>query len=223
VISNHDIDRSYNRYGDGKNNDQIAKLMAAFYLTLRGTPIMYYGEELGMENHNPKRKEDVKDPQGITGWPSETGRDGERTPMQWSDAKNAGFSDTKPWLPVPPSYKTHNVATESKDPNSVLSIYRQVLAMRHKEPALVKGTYTALNEDDPNVLTYLRNDKNEAILVVLNMSNTPQKMKLNLAPQGYPSPKLSILLSTSQQPSSAAIAQSVDLPPFGALIAKVSK
>src|ERR1700736_634346 len=104
VISNHDIDRSYNRYGDGKNNDQIAKLMAAFYLTLRGTPIMYYGEELGMENNNPKRKEDVKDPQGVTGWPGEKGRDGERTPMQWSDAPNAGFSDAKPWLPVPPSY-----------------------------------------------------------------------------------------------------------------------
>jgi alpha-glucosidase len=223
VISNHDIDRSYNRYGDGKNNDQIAKLMAAFYLTLRGTPIMYYGEELGMENNNPKRKEDVKDPQGITGWPGERGRDGERTPMQWSDAKNAGFSETKPWLPVPPSYKTHNVATESKDPNAVLNVYRQVLAMRRKEPALVNGTYNALNEDDPNVLAYLRKDKNEAILVMLNMSNTPQKIRLNLAAQGYPSPKLSILLSTSQQPTSAATAESVVLPPFGAVIAKVSK
>ena len=61
-ISNHDIVRSYNRYGDGKHNDDIAKLMAALYLTLRGTPIMYYGEEIGMENNDPKRKEDVKDP-----------------------------------------------------------------------------------------------------------------------------------------------------------------
>src|ERR1700719_3812846 len=83
VISNHDIDRSYNRYGDGKHNEEIAKLMAAFYLTLRGTPIMYYGEELGMENNNAKTKEDVKDPQGKLGWPNEIGRDGERTPMQW--------------------------------------------------------------------------------------------------------------------------------------------
>ena len=197
--------------------------MAAFYLTLRGTPIMYYGEEIGMENNDPKRKEDVKDPQGVTGWPSEKGRDGERTPMQWSHAKNAGFSNAKPWLPVPPSYKTHNVATESKEPNSVLSVYRQVLAMRHKEPALINGTYTALNQDDPNVLAYLRKDKDQAIVVMLNMSNTPQNIKLTLAPQGYPSPKLSILLSTSQLPTSAATADSVDLPPFGAVIAKVSK
>jgi alpha-glucosidase len=223
VISNHDIDRSYNRYGDEKNNDQIAKLMAAFYLTLRGTPIMYYGEELGMENNNPKRKEDVKDPQGVTGWPGEKGRDGERTPMQWSDAPNAGFSDAKPWLPVPPSYKTHNVAAESKDSNSVLNVYRQVLAMRHKEPALVNGTYTALNEDDPNVLSYLRKHQDEAILVLLNMSNAPRKVKLNLESQGFTSPKLSVLLSTFQQPASAGTAEALELPPFGALIAKVTK
>src|ERR1700676_2755461 len=203
VISNHDMVRSYNRYGDGLHNDEIAKLMASLYLTLRGSPIMYYGEELGMQNNDPKRKEDVKDPQGITGWPGEIGRDGERTPMQWSDAKNAGFSTAKPWLPVPPAYKTHNVATESKDPNSILSVYRQLLAMRHNEPALVNGTYTALNEDDPNVLSYLRKDKNEAILVMLNMSNSPQKIKLNLAPQGFASSKLTVLLSTFQPPSAA--------------------
>jgi alpha-glucosidase len=221
VISNHDIDRSYNRYGDSNHNEEIAKLMAAFYLTLRGTPIMYYGEELGMENNNAKTKEEVKDPQGKLGWPNEIGRDGERTPMQWSDAANAGFGTAKPWLPVPPSYKTHNVAAESKDPNSVLSVYRQVLAMRHKEPALVNGTYTALNEDDPNVLSYLRKDKDEAILVMLNLSNAPQKVKLNLEPQGFMSPKLTVLLSTFQQP--AGTAETVELPPFGAIIAKVSK
>jgi alpha-glucosidase len=223
VISNHDIDRSYNRYGDGKHNEEIAKLMAAFYLTLRGTPIMYYGEELGMENNNAKSKEEVKDPQGKLGWPNEIGRDGERTPMQWSDAANAGFSNAKPWLPVPPSYKTHNVAAESKDPNSVLSVYRQVLATRHKEPALVNGTYTALNEDDPNVLAYLRKDKDEAILVMLNMSSSPQKVKLNLDPQGFASPKLSVLLSTFQRPASAGSAETIELAPFGALIAKVSR
>jgi alpha-glucosidase len=223
VISNHDMVRSYNRYGDGVHNDEIAKLMASLYLTLRGSPIMYYGEELGMQNNDPKRKEDVKDPQGITGWPGEIGRDGERTPMQWSDAKNAGFSNAKPWLPVPPNYKTHNVAAESKDPNSILSVYRQLLTMRHNEPALVNGTYTALNEDDPNVLSYLRKDNNEAILVLLNMSNSPQKIKLNLAPQGFASPKLTVLLSTFQQPTSAAPADAVNLPPFGALITKITK
>ena len=84
VISNHDIARSYDRYGDGQHNDQIAKLMAGLYLTLRGTPIMYYGEEIGMKTTPPTRKEDVKDPIGRSGWPKEKGRDGERTPMQWN-------------------------------------------------------------------------------------------------------------------------------------------
>src|SRR5260370_21719821 len=84
VIGNHDIKRSYNRYGDGVHNDEIAKLMAALYLTLRGTAIMYYGEEIGMENNDPKSKDDVRDPIGKVGWPQEKGRDGERTPMQWT-------------------------------------------------------------------------------------------------------------------------------------------
>ena len=70
VIGNHDMTRSYNRYGDGQHNDQIAKIMAGMYLTLRGTPVMYYGEELGMENNDPVRKEDEKDPIGIAGWPA---------------------------------------------------------------------------------------------------------------------------------------------------------
>ena len=91
VIGNHDIVRSYNRYGDGRHNDAIAKLMAGLYLTLRGTPIMYYGEEIGMKNNDPERKEDVKDPIG-NGWPKEKGRDGERTPMQWNKTPNAGFT-----------------------------------------------------------------------------------------------------------------------------------
>ena len=222
VISNHDIERSYNRYGDGTHNDQIAKLMGALYLTLRGTPIMYYGEELGMENNNPKSRDEVKDPIGKIGWPLEKGRDGERTPMQWTAGANAGFSKAKPWLPVPASYKTHNVATEAKDANSVLSVYRQVLALRRKEPALVKGAYLALNEDDANVLSYLRMDKDEAVLVILNMSSTPQKVRFNLEPAGFASPKLSVLLTSSQSPAVGA-ADGLALEPFGVLIAKVTK
>ncbi len=156
VISNHDIVRSWNRYGDGKHNDQIAKDMAAMYLTLRGTPIMYYGEEIGMQNNNPKRREDVKDPIGRTGWPKEIGRDGERTPMQWSNTPNAGFTTGIPWLPIPVTYKTYNVANELKDPNSILNWYKGLLALRHQDKALLDGDYIALNQDDPNVLSYLR-------------------------------------------------------------------
>ena len=151
VITNHDIVRSYTRYADGTHDDDIAKMMAAMYLTLRGSAIMYYGEEIGMENTDPKSRDDVQDPIGKIGWPLEKGRDGERTPMQWNDGVNAGFSKAKPWLPVPPSATTHNVETEAKDPDSILNFYRQLLAMRHKEPSLLEGDYFPLNEDDPNV------------------------------------------------------------------------
>src|SRR6202167_2370676 len=219
VISNHDRVRSYNRYGDGKNNDAIAKLMGAFYLTLRGTPIMYYGEEIGMENNDPKRREDVKDPIGRTGWPAEKGRDGERTPMQWNTASNAGFSSTKPWLPVPPSYKTHNVESESKDPNSILNLYRKVLALRHTNEALLEGSYTALNEDDPNVMSYLRSYKGKAILVALNMSATPQKMVFDLSPQGFGEAALKTLIASH---AATTKGNEVALEPFGLLIAEVS-
>jgi len=222
VITNHDIVRSYTRYADGTHNDDIAKLMAAMYLTLRGSAIMYYGEEIGMENNTPKNKEDVQDPIGKIGWPLEKGRDGERTPMQWTDGLNAGFSKAKPWLPVPDSAKTHNVETESKDPDSVLSFYRQLLTMRHKEPALLEGDYLALNEDDPNVFAYLRRYKGEAILVVLNMSNTAQNARFDFAPAGFSAPKLSVLLTNAHAPVTAS-ADGLALQPYSAFIAKITQ
>src|SRR5258708_36715046 len=148
--------------------------MAAFYLPLRGTAIMYYGEELGMENNDPKSRDDVQDPVGKLSWPTDKGRDGERTPMQWTDGKNAGFTESKPWLRVPPSAKTHNVATEEKDPNSVLSVYKKVLALRHTEPALIEGDYVSVNNEDPNVYSYLRRYMNEAVRVGVKVSNEQQ-------------------------------------------------
>jgi len=222
VISNHDIPRSYVRYGDGRHNDAIAKLMAGLYLTLRGTPIMYYGEEIGMENNDPKSKDDVKDPIGKLGWPKEKGRDGERTPMQWDDTTNAGFSKSKPWLPVPASYKTHNVATELKDPNSILSFYKQVLALRHTNHALLDGQYIALNENDPNVLSYLRKYKDETVLIVLNMSSAAQKVSFDLSAQGLADAKATTLVTRVSQQREATLSN-LTLEPFGVYIASVSK
>ena len=218
VISNHDIIRSYDRYGDGQHNDQIAKLMAGLYLTLRGTPIMYYGEEIGMTTTPPTRKEDVKDPLGITGWPQEKGRDGERTPMQWDESVNAGFSKAAPWLPVPPSYKTHNVADESRDPDSVLSFYKKVLKLRHTNKALLDGDYTPLNENDENVLSYLRAYKNQAVLVALNMSAAEQKVSLDLSKRGFSSAKS--LIATGK---CSATGQVATLEPYGVFIGQLTR
>jgi alpha-glucosidase len=222
VLSNHDIRRVYDRYGDGQpdrhSKDQIAKLMASLYLTLRGTAVMYYGEEIGMENNDPKRPEDVKDSQGRLGWPKEKGRDGERTPMQWSDSVNAGFSSATPWLPVDERYKTYNVETEKKDPQSILNYYRRLLEMRHTDRALLDGKYVALNEDDPNVLSYLRSYKGRSVLVVLNMSDAPQRVSLAL--KGVPGKSGKTLLSSFAAPERMNVSE-ISVEPFGAWIAEL--
>ena len=222
VITNHDIVRSYTRYRDGTHNDDIAKLMAGFYLTLRGTPIMYYGEEIGMENNDPKRKEDVKDPIGVLGWPLEKGRDGERTPMQWSTSANAGFTPGTPWLPIPESARTHNVDAESKDPNSIFSFYKQVIHLRKVEPALREGSYIPLNDSDPNVISYLRGNKEGAVLIVLNFSATPQNPSFDLAKHGFASAKVKGLLQNAANAPDGAL-KGVHLEAYGVYIGRITE
>ncbi len=223
VISNHDIVRSYNRWGDGVNNDRIAKVMAALYLTLRGSPIMYYGEEIGMENNDPKRREDVKDPIGKLGWPVEKGRDGERTPMQWNHDANAGFTKGTPWLPVPESYKTHNVADELKDPHSVLNFYKAILAQRHTNPALLDGSYMALNVDDPDIISYLRQYKDHAVLVVINMSMSARSVSFDLSAQGFTAPNTKTLVTDLNSPPKSGKLESLAMEPLSVYIAEISK
>jgi alpha-glucosidase len=217
VVSNHDIRRVYDRYGDGTHNDQIAKLMASLYLTLRGTAVMYYGEEIGMENNDPKRPEDVKDSMGKLGWPKEKGRDGERTPMQWNTEANAGFSAATPWLPVDDRYKTYNVESEKKDQNSILNYYQKLLSMRHTNKSLLDGKYIPLDEDDPNVLSYARSYKEQSVLVVLNMSSVAQKVNLNLASKGVHAKSAKTLLSSFTAPSQVDTSE-ISVQPFGAWI-----
>ncbi|MGC2890689.1 MAG: alpha-glucosidase C-terminal domain-containing protein, partial [Candidatus Acidiferrum sp.] len=156
------------------------------------------------------------------GWPLEKGRDGERTPMQWNDSANAGFSTVKPWLPVPASASTHNVADETKDPDSVLSFYRTLLELRHSQAALLDGDYVSLNENNPNVLTYLRRYNGEAILVILNMSATVQKVPFDLSEAGFSAPKLEVLLTSFHKRVKGMFAQ-MPMEPYSVFIAKVTK
>jgi alpha-glucosidase len=184
-FSNHDQPRQWDRYGDGRHNDQIAKLMAVLELTTRGTPQMYYGEELGMRTTDPSRIEDVHDPIGKLGWPKEKGRDGERTPMQWDATAHAGFTtSTKPWLPIPPSAKQYNVKTESKDPDSILNTYKALLNLRKTNVALRDGEQITINEDDPNFFAFVRRSGDEAVVVVLNMSGQERSIRLDAAKHG---------------------------------------
>jgi len=119
---------------------------------------------------------------------------------------------------VPSSYQTHNVATESKDPNSVLNLYKKVLTLRHTNETLLEGNYIALNQDDENVMSYLRSYKGKAVLVALNMSGTPQKVTFNLAPQGFGKASMKPLIASHD---ASAKGNEVMLEPFGLLIAEV--
>jgi alpha-glucosidase len=199
--------------------------MAGMYLTLRGTPIMYYGEELGMENNDPKRKEDVKDPLGISGWPENKGRDGERTPMQWASTKNAGFTDGKPWLPIPQSYTTHNVQSELTNPDSVLQFYKRLLALRRERHALLDGRYIPLNQNNPSVLTYIRSYKgyktDEEILVVLNMSWSSQSIHLDQPSNGDIITKRTTLLTSFPTASTQKYSEELLMDPYSVYIARV--
>ena len=221
VVGNHDIVRSWNRYGDGINDDAIAKSLAALYLTLRGTAVMYYGEELGMENNDPTRKEDVKDPIGQLGWPEEKGRDGERTPMQWYPQPHAGFTRGTPWLPVPASADTRNVGLQTWDPASVLNFYKRLLALRRAHPALREGDYVPLLGDDPNVLAYLRRTKDSAVLVALNMSTSIPTLRDALAGQGLDAKVGRVLAGTLQPEKKAIPLGAITLRPFEVLILDV--
>jgi alpha-glucosidase len=221
-FSNHDQPRQWDRYGDGKNNDQIAKLMAALLLMPRATPQMYYGEELGMRTTPPARKEDVRDPIGKKGWPEEKGRDGERTPMQWDKSKNAGFSKAaKTWLWIPPSASMYNVAVEKNDPNSILNFYKKLIALRRTNPAVRDGAYITLNPDDPNVLSFLRKGKGGSVLVALNMSGRKQTVKFDLSGQGIRASAGRMLLSAPAAASENVTLGGVTVPPFGVVIAEV--
>ena len=223
-FSNHDQVRQWDRYGDGVHNDQIAKLMAALLLTTRATPLMYYGEEIGMRTTDPVRKEDVQDPIGKIGWPEEKGRDGERTPMQWDASKNAGFSAAqRPWLPVPPSSTEYNVKAESKDPNSILSFYKRLLALRQSEPALRDGLYLPLIAEDPYVLAYLRKKPNnsDVILVVLNMSAEPRTVKFDLAAEGIGDSSAKPLIASPEMGHDSTLLSHFTMPEFGVFIGSV--
>ena len=223
-FNNHDQARTWDRYGDGVHNDQIAKLMATLLLTTHCTPQMYYGEEIGMRTTVPTRIEDVKDPVGRTGWPKDKGRDGERTPMQWDSSQSAGFSTAaKTWLPVPPSAAQYNVAEEAKDPNSIFNFYKHVIALRRDMPALHDGSYVAVNRADPNVLAYLRTTTNgsDPVLVVLNMSAEPQSVNFSLKGFGVNGNSLHVLLSAPEQANPDFPLTGVRLAPFGVLIAVV--
>jgi alpha-glucosidase len=168
VLSNHDQPRIAARVGDAQ-----ARVAAMLLLTLRGTPTLYYGDEIGIADaHIPPDR--VQDPWARNEPEASFNRDRARTPMQWDDTPHAGFSRSQPWLPLTEDWPTRNVAFQREDPASMFSLYRALLALRAGTPDLLDGAYARLSSREP-VLAYLRG---ESIAVALNLSQAPAPLRL---------------------------------------------
>jgi len=222
VFNNHDNVRAIDRYGDGVHNAEINKLLATVLLTTRATALLYYGEELGMPTTPPTRREDVKDPIGITGWPKEKGRDGERTPMQWTPGPQAGFStDPHTWLPIPPSYKTINVEVESHEPDSQLDWYERVIHLRRDTAALHSGSMTMIDKDNPSVLSYVRSTGSSTVVVAMNCTGEPQTITLDVSSVGVTGTKVKTLATDDTALAGNTSLKNVTLAPYASWVASV--
>jgi alpha-glucosidase len=160
VLGNHDVARVASRVGPAQ-----ARVAAMLLLTLPGTPILYYGDELGLRDV-PVPPEQLRDP--IAALIPGRGRDPQRTPMPWDTGPAAGFTSGHPWLPLGPDHRTVNVAAQRYDPGSMLALHRRLLQLRRHAPALVSGGYQPV-EADGDVLAYLRTWEDQRYLVALNL------------------------------------------------------
>lgn len=190
-FENHDQPRSVSRYGnDAEYHDQSAKALATLLLTLRGTPFLYEGEEIGMTNFDFPDMEKVRDVESINIWNmgkrlhlpyglrwrmiKTKSRDNARTPMQWDDSINGGFSAGTPWLSVNGNYPRINVKRQEDDPGSVLAYYRQLIAFRNGSRVLQEGDFTELYRKN-GVYAYRRACDGEALTVVISLAEGERK------------------------------------------------
>ncbi len=221
VFDNHDNHRLDVRYGDGTHNEDIQRVLATLLFTTRGVALMYYGDEIGMKTSTPTRKEDVKDPIGVSGWPKEKGRDGERTPMQWDDSANAGFTTGTPWIRIPADYKTINAKAEVANFNSMLNWYKELITLRRTQPSLRDGNYVALNTTDNNVLSWLRQAPGKpAVVVACNFTAAPQNVSIDLTGVGLGGKSAKTLMKTPGSSDPASLT-TIQLPAFGVYVGEV--
>jgi len=220
VFDNHDNPRLDARYGDGVHDLDIQRMLAALLFTSRDTALFYYGDEIGMKTTPPTRIEDVKDPVGRTGWPKDKGRDGERTPMQWTPGPNAGFTTGTPWLPIPPSYKTINVETEVADYDSLLNWYKQLIELRNY-PVVATGKNVMLNTSDAKVLAWARQLEGlPTVVIACNFTAEPQKFTFNLTGTNLTTKQAKTLMKTPGSTDPPNLDE-VNLPPYGVYIGEV--
>lgn len=194
-LNNHDQPRLVSRFGDDKEyRVESAKLLATFIHTWQGTPYIYQGEEIGMTNVRFPSIEDYRDIETLN-WYNEIlqkghdpkelleaiykkGRDNSRTPMQWDDSENAGFTKGTPWIKVNPNYKEINVKKALEDKNSIFYYYKRLIELRKKYPVIVYGDINLLFEDDEKIFAYTRHFEGQNLLVLMNFSKDVVEINL---------------------------------------------
>jgi alpha-glucosidase len=202
TFGNHDSPRVYNRYADGVHDAERARLALATMLTLKGTPFLYNGEEIGMTDYlisDPSKLRDTMatwyydrlvnelkvEPAIAAQRAAAMTRDKNRTPLQWSASANSGFcpSTVEPWLPVNPNYADGiNVKEQLDDPLSLLNFYKRMLRLRKSTPTLVEGDYQPVQEKSDEYLAFLRKTNSQTVLVILSFSKTPEKLNFSKLP-----------------------------------------
>ena len=191
-FNNHDTPRMNSKVDHtGKYNSEISKLLITVLMTLKGTPYLYQGEEIGMTNYPFKKLDEYKDVETLSVYESFRkkykanknkamkhllygSRDHARTPMQWNDEEYAGFSSHKPWLNVNPNYKVINVERQTKQPDSVLNYYKKAIKLRHDNKCLIYGSFKKHNTDN-DIFMFERNYKDEKFTVLINLTDKIKK------------------------------------------------
>ena len=199
---NHDQPRVVSRFGDTSSHEMhelSAKCLAAAMYLQRGTAFIYQGEEIGMTNYPFRSETQLRDVESLNlleqaekegrrawAWNGilRKGRDNSRTPMQWDDSENAGFSSSQPWIAVNPNCKQVNVRHEMDKAGSVLRFYRELIALRNGSDTLKHGTFSLMAEDDDQIFAYERAFAGETIWVICNISKTPAALPRQLCRSG---------------------------------------
>jgi len=176
-------------------------------LSLRGTPCIYQGEELGLEEADIPLAQ-MRDPKGIAFYPDPVGRDGCRTPMPWKDTPaGAGFTEGEPWLPIPEAHRAHSVQRQQADPASMLNAVRRMISWRRDHPALAGGALSLI-DSPPGVLAFVRSAGNSHLLAAFNLSGAPATLPLADAGRWR--------ILDGHGFAGVLTCKSIDLPPLGA-------
>ena len=233
-LGNHDQARSVSRFGndDPKYRAASAKMLVTCLHMMQGTPYVYQGEELGMTNCPFEKLEDLRDIESINAYHELTeagkvtpedmmryirlrGRDNARTPMQWDDSANAGFTTGTPWIMVNPNYTEINAKAELEDPDSVFRYYQKIIALRKKEQVMVYGAYQLLEPDSESLYVYTRTLGGEKLLVICNFTKEEETYAI---PEEFAGS--SILISSYGRD---AVEKEIVLKPYEALVLKHSE